>query len=623
MVILVRSWVLFCSFFLPLIAFGGEYSGILNTIADNVFQNTSALNYYSPEISANTSDIKNYVYNILTKLDNMSGGGGGGSTGGDITVETKDYTSILNSIYSAIGSVDASVNSGVVSLSTYLSSVQYGQFNSITSLLSDILNALNNGGSSAPPTTPDDPETSPSQIDYTAILESIKGVLDALSTGQSSMHNDLNNNISNISYYLSNYVGFYMQQNNEVLTAILNKLAVLDSLLDNGADSDNLKKIADTLEGLNTLLKYLPEDVKGILNATESINQTISTLAVDTGVIKDKVTSIDDKMSINNTSLDNIYSLLQTIETKVGQDISVDLKNFEGLTAYQYNQGVQNIVDSTNNSSTNISNAVTDAGVNISSTMIDTGASISTSIESSGQAIIESSGQNIDEVIDSIENRSKYNTVVYSDLPLSFDSSVEIDDTKESVYSVKSDYVVSSGKLKETYNRYGDVVDTSVVSESVDSSLYFDLDNSSVDAEFLEKGVELLDLDYSKGQLSSAFSPVTGGFDFWGEVQTGGGNGGISFIEEQASGLSDHFKIVQGGQVSSNSVGGGGSQDLVWSVDDFEFLNWRDSENYFLDSWDDSPILTSIRDNVMPFIYAIMGVLYSLYLYHKLLTSNN
>lgn len=622
MVYLVRARLLFCSFLFPLIVFGGEYSGILNTIADNVFQNTSALNYYSPEISANTSDIKNYVYNILTKLDNMSGGGGG-STGGDITVETKDYTSILNSIYSAIGTVDGTVNSGIVSLSTYLSSVQYGQINSITSILTDILNALNNGGSTAPPTTPDDPETPVTQIDYTAILESMKGVLDSIYGGQTSMHNDLNNNISNISYYLSNYMGFYMQQNNTVLNAILDKLAILDSLLDNGADSDNLKKIADTLEGLNTLLKYLPEDVKGILQATESINQTISNLALDTGVIKDKVSSIDDKMTINNTSLDNIYSLLQTIESKVGQDISVDLKNFEGLTSYQYNQGVQNIVDSTNNSATTISNSVNEVGVNLSSTMIDTGASISTSIESSGQAIIDSTGQNIEEVIDSIENRSKYNTVVYSDLPLSYESSLEIDNTKESVYSVKSDYTVSSGKLKETINRYGDVVDSSVVSESVDSSLYFDLDNSAVDAEFLEKGVELLDLDYSKGQLSSSFSPVTGGFDFWGEVSTGGGNGGISFIEKQASGLSDSFRIVQGGQVSANNVGGGGSQDLVWAVDDFEFLNWRDSENYFLDSWNDSPILTAIRDNVMPLIYSIMGILYSLYLYHKLLTSSN
>lgn len=621
MVNLVRFRLLLCSFIFPLIALGGEYSGILNTIADNVFQNTSALNYYSPEISANTSDIKNYVYNILTKLDNLSGGGGG-SSGGDITVETKDYTSILNSIYSAIGSVDSSVNSGVVSLSTYLSSVQYGQINSITSILTDILNALNNGGSTAPPTNPDDPETPVTQIDYTAILESMKGVLDSIYGGQTSMHNDLNNNLSNISYYLSNYMGFYMQQNNTVLNAILDKLAVLDSLLGNDVDSDTLQKISNTLEGLNSLLLHLPDDVKGILQASESINQTVSTLAVDTGVIKEKVTSIDDKMTINNTSLDNIYSLLQTIETKVGQDISVDLKNFEGLTAYQYNQGVSNIVDATNNSSTTISNSVNEVGVNLSNTMVDTGASISTAIETSGQAIIDSSGQNIDEVIDSIENRSKYNTVVYSDLPLSYESSLEIDDTKESVYSVKSDYTVSSGKLKETINRYGDVVDSSVVSESVDSSLYFDLDNSSVDAEFLEKGVELLDLDYSKSQLSSVFSPVTGGFDFWGEASTGGGNGGISFIEQQASGLSDSFKVVQGGQISSSTVGGG-SQDLVWSVDDFEFLNWRDSENYFLDSFNDSSILTSIRDNVMPFVYTLMGVLFSLYLYYKLLTSNN
>lgn len=623
MVNLVRLRLFFCSFIFPLIAFGGEYSGILNTIADNVFQNTSALNYYSPEISANTSDIKNYVYNILTKLDNMSGGGGGGSSGGDITVETKDYTSILNSIYNAIGSVDSSVNSGVLSLSTYLSSVQYGQINSITSILTDILNALNNGGSSVPPTTPDEPEAPITQIDYTPILESMKGVLDAISGGQDSMHNDLNNNISNISYYLSNYIGFYMQRNNEVLTAILEKLAVLDGLLGDNTDSDTLQKIASTLEGLNSLLMHLPDDVKGILQASESINQTVSTLAIDTGVIKDKVSSIDDKMTVNNTSLDNIYLLLQNIESKVGQDISVNIKDFDGLTSYQYNQGVSNIVDATNNSATNISNSVNEVGVNLSNTMVDTGASISTSIETSGQAIIDSSGQKIDEVIDSIENRSKYNTVVYSDLPLSYESLLEIDDTKESIYSVKSDYTVSSGKLKETYNRYGDIVDSSVVSESVDSKLYFDLDNSAIDAEFLEKGVELLDLDYSKGQLSSAFSPVTGGFDFWGEVQTGGGNGGISFIEKQASGLSDSFKIVSGGQISSSSVGGGGSQDLIWGVGDYEFLNWRDSENLFIDSWNDSPILSSIRDNVMPFIYTLMGILYSLYLYYKLLTSNN
>lgn len=484
-----------------------------------------------------------------------------------------DYSSILQQIQASTFEMSSAITSYNKNISQNSTDIHH-LCNSINIYLGEILEKLEEGSSSSGGSSSGGSSSGNgcSCPDYTSILNDIKNLC-------STIDNDIISGTTSIAYYLSYTQYQQLQAVNNNLVDIKNNLQSINTIIDlQRVGNQSLIDINASINRLNDLFAYLPSKVDAIAFDLSSILTYVQAIRSDTS-------SIDDKMDVNNNKLDEIIVLLQGLRDDASSSSDDD------LTGTIYKEGVSSQISS---------------------------------YEEGVSSHIKNDDEIKDAIIKSIEEDSVYNTK-HSEGSSSSSSSWSKEETKSSYKgSSISEVVVST--VTQTIDRYGSVQDETVSTESQHNNWMFDVDQSEVDNEFLLNGGSLMDLDFGKGALTNTFTPITGGFNFWGDTPSSGGNDNLSFIESKATNLKDKLFIVETGSV--DHIKGsqiGSSSTPVWGVSfgetEFRFLDWFQVSQTTNDLISDSYALQTIRDRVFPIIYSILAAICVIRMYMKLLTA--